>query len=66
MKLFLVECVKHIDSYGEDYMAVVVAEDEKSAEKLARQSSLDFRKSKLKVREVPMSEASCVLVASKG
>ena len=45
---------------------VVIAKDELHAERVARFKSYDFRKGKLRVREIDMEEEQCVLVANNG
>ena len=65
MKCYKIDRVEHT-SYGEDYSMVVIAKDELHAERLARFKSYDFRKGKLRVREIDMEEEQCVLVANNG
>ena len=63
LKCYLVER-KDKSSWCEDYAMVVMAYDELWAEKIARESSSDFRKSPLKVTEV--NSEGKVLVANVG
>lgn len=65
LKVFLVE--RQHATWCEDYAMVVVAEDKLHAEKKARLSSDDFRKSKdLSIEEIDLSEEQCVLRANVG
>lgn len=51
--------------YMEDYAIVVIAEDERHAERKARWSSYDFRKAKnLKIEKIDLSKEQVVLTAS--
>ena len=51
--------------YMEDYAMVVIAEDERHAERRARWSSYDFRKAKnLKIEKIDLNQEQVVLTAS--
>jgi hypothetical protein len=65
MKCFVVERTDKI-GWCEDISMVVVAEDEKHAEKAARCNSGDFAKAPLKVTEVPQDSEKIILVTNKG
>lgn len=55
---------KDVD-YGEDYAIIVIAEDERHAERRARWSSYDFRKAKnLEITKIDLSHEQVVLTAS--
>lgn len=55
---------KDVD-YFEDYAIVVIAEDERHAERRARWSSCDFRKAKnLEITKIDLSYEQVVLTAS--
>ena len=55
---------KDVD-YSEDYAIVVIAEDERHAERKARWSSYDFRKAKnLEITKIDLSHEQVVLTAS--
>lgn len=66
MKVFLVERTNKLD-WCQDYAMVVVAKDERHAERRARISSDDFKKSKdIKVTEIDTNEEQCVFIANTG
>lgn len=51
--------------YMEDYAIIVVAEDERHAERCARWNSYDFRKAKnLTVEKIDLNQEQVVLIAS--
>ena len=63
MKVFLVERNEKL-SWDEDFAMVIVAEDERHAERKARWTSDDFKESKnIKITEVNTNEEQCVLIA---
>lgn len=53
-------------SYCDDYKAVVVAEDEFHAEKLARLKCLDWKKAKLKVTKVDLTQEAILAKENVG
>lgn len=65
MKIFR---VKRTDPVGwcEDYECIVCAADKMWAEKIARESSDDFRKARLKVSEINMNNEGVLLTANTG
>jgi hypothetical protein len=66
MKVFLVERTYGVN-WCQDYAMVVVAEDEHHAERMARNSSVDFRGCQdIAVTEIDINEEQCVLVANSG
>lgn len=65
MKIYLVTRIDHVD-WCEDYAKVVVAADEMWAEKLARLSCDEFRKAKLKVKEIDLTQEGVILSANTG
>lgn len=65
MKCFIVSRIDII-MYCEDMDMAVIAKDEMRAEKLARLRSEDFRKSKLKVKEIDLSKEQVILITNKG
>ncbi len=66
MKVFLVNRTYGL-SWCQDYAMVIVAKDERHAERKARLSSDDFRKSKnIEVTEIDTNEEQCVLIANTG
>jgi len=65
MNCFKVERTDRV-SYVEDYAMVVIAEDERHAEKCARLKSSDFRKAKLKVTKIDIDMEQVILVANSG
>lgn len=68
MKVFLVTNQDERIGYATDYAKVVVAKDALHAEKCARCESHDFRKAKLKVEEIDLSDTRerVILVANTG
>ena len=65
MKAYLVE--QPAINWCQDYAMVIIAEDERHAERKARVSSDDFRKcQKITVTEINMNEEQCVLKANTG
>ena len=61
MKLFVVER-SYDETFWEDCMsAVVIAEDAKHAERHARININDFRKCKLKVREIDLNKEQIIM-----
>ena len=66
MKVFLVERTDRV-TWCQDYAMVVVAEDERHAERKARMSSDDFKTcQKINVTEIDTNKEQCVLVANTG
>lgn len=65
MNCFKVERTDKI-SWVEDFAMVVIALDPLHAERLARQSSPNFKKAKLKVTEVNMEQEQVILIANSG
>lgn len=66
MKVFLVQRTDRVN-WCEDYAMVVIAEDERHAERRARVSSDDFKNSKnIEVTEIDTNEEQCVLIANTG
>ncbi len=65
MKCFIVSRIDKI-MYCEDMDMAVIAKDEMWAEKLARLRSEDFRKAKLKVKEIDLSKEQVILITNKG
>jgi hypothetical protein len=65
MKCFVVSRIDKI-MYYEDMDMAVIAKDEMWAEKLARLRSKDFRKAKLKVREIDLSKEQVILITHRG
>ncbi len=65
MKVFLVE--RPCTEYCQDYAMVIIAEDERHAERKARVSSDDFKKcQEITITEIDMNEEQCVLTANTG
>lgn len=64
MKCFKVDRVDYVE-YGEDDSMVVIAENEKDAEKHARIMSSDFKNAPLKVQEIDMNKKQFVLIATR-
>ena len=65
MKVYLVE--QPAIDWCQDYAMVIIAEDERHAERKARVSSDDFRKcQEITVTEINMNEEQCVLTANTG
>lgn len=66
MKVFLVQRTDRVE-WCQDYAMVVIAEDERHAERRARISSDDFKKcQKIEVTEIDITEEQCVLIANTG
>lgn len=66
MKVFLVQRTDRVE-WCQDYAMVVVAEDERHAERRARISSDDFKKcQKIEVTEIDTTEEQCILIANTG
>lgn len=65
MNVFLVGRIDKI-SWCEDDEMVVVAKNEKHAERCARWKSNDFRKAKLKVTEIKLDSEKVILVSNTG
>ena len=66
MKVFLVQRTDRVE-WCQDYAMVVVAEDERHAERRARISSDDFKKcQKIEVTEIDITEEQCILIANTG
>ncbi len=65
MKVFIVERTDKI-GWTEDYLMVVVAIDEKHAERKARISSDDFRKASIKITEVDLSKEQVIATENTG
>lgn len=60
MKVFVIDRKDHY-SYCDNYKAVVVAEDELHAERLARVMISDFKKEKLEVTEIDLEAGEQIL-----
>lgn len=60
MKVFVIERTDRY-SYGDNYKAVVVAEDELHAERFARVRITGFKKAKLKVTKVALEAGEQIL-----
>lgn len=66
MNIYLVERTEKI-TWVEDYAMVVIAEDEKHAERRARWSSRDFKKAKnLSIKKIDISKEQSVLISNMG
>jgi hypothetical protein len=66
MNIYLVERTEEI-TWVEDYAMVVIAEDEKHAERRARWESRDFKRAKnLLVKKVDVDKEQSVLIANTG
>ena len=66
MKVFLVQRTDRVD-WCQDYAMVVVAEDERHAERRARISSDDFKACQnIDITEIDITEEQCVLIANSG
>jgi hypothetical protein len=66
MNIYLVERTEEI-TWVEDYAMVVIAEDEKHAERRARWESGDFKRAKnLLVKKVDADKEQSVLIANTG
>ena len=65
MKAYLVE--QPAIDWCQDYAMVIIAEDERHAERKARVSSDDFKKcQQITITEIDMNEEQCVLTANTG
>ena len=65
MKAYLVE--RPTSGWCQDYAMVIIAEDERDAERKARVSSDDFKKcQEITITEIDMNEEQCVLTANTG
>lgn len=65
MSVYLV--TRPCTTYCQDYAMVVIAKDEKHAERKARLSSDDFREcQKITITKIDMNEEQCVLIANTG
>lgn len=65
MKVYLVE--RLANGWCQDYAMVIIAKDERHAERKARVSSDDFKKCKeISVTEIDMNEEQCILIANTG
>ena len=65
MKAYLVE--QPAIDWCQDYAMVIIAEDERHAERKARVSSDDFKKcQEITITEIDMNEEQCVLTANTG
>lgn len=68
MKVFLVERTCGVN-WCQDYAMVVIAEDERHAERRARISSENFKNEKIEnieITEFDTNEEQCVLIANTG
>lgn len=67
MKVYLVELPNGSYSYCDDYAMVVVAEDEKHAERKARWSSNSFKKAKkINISQIKLDKEDTILIANVG
>ena len=65
MKVYLVE--QPAIDWCQDYAMVIIAEDERHAERKARVRSDDFKKcQEITITEIDMNEEQCVLRANTG
>lgn len=65
MKVYLVE--QPAREYCQDYAMVIIAEDERHAERKARVSSDDFKKcQEITITEIDMNKEQCILIANTG
>lgn len=65
MKVYLVE--RPATEYCQDYAMVIIAEDERHAERKARVSSDYFKKcQEITITEIDMNEEQCILIANTG
>ena len=65
MKAYLVE--RPARDWCQDYSMVIIAQDERHAERKARVNSDDFKKCReITITEVNMNEKQCVLIANTG
>ena len=65
MKVFIVDRTDEIQ-WTEDYKMIVIADDEKHAERRARLSSEDFKKATLKITEVDLSKEQVIATENTG
>lgn len=68
MKVFLVERIKNVN-WEQDYAMVVIAEDERHAERRARISSEYFKNEtieNIEITEFDTNKEQCVLIANTG
>ena len=67
MNVYLVELPVGDYTYGDDYAMVVIAEDERHAERKARWSSYDFKKAKkINITQINLNEEAVILKANVG
>ena len=67
MKVYLVELPHDNYSYCDDYAMVVIAEDEKHAERKARWSSDNFKSAKkINISEISLDKEDVILKANVG
>ncbi len=65
MKAYLVERPAY--DWCQDYAMVIIAEDERHAERKARLNSSDFTKcQEITITEIDMNKEQCVLIANTG
>ena len=65
MKVYLVK--RPASGWCQDYAMVIIAEDERRAERKARLSSDNFKKcQEITITEIDMNEEQCVLKANTG
>ena len=65
MKVYLVE--RPASGWCQDYAMVIIAQDERHAERKARVSSDDFKKcQEITITEIDMNEEQCVLTTNTG
>lgn len=65
MKAYLVE--RPARDWCQDYAMVIIAQDERHAERKARVSSDDFKKcQEITITEIDMNEEQCVLTTNTG
>ena len=65
MNVYRVSRIPQDVDCGEDYAIIVIAEDERHAERKARWSSYDFRKAtNLEITKIDLSHEQVVLTAS--
>ena len=67
MNVYLVELPVGDYTYGDDYAMVVIAEDERHAERKARWSSYNFEQAKkINISQVNLDEEAVILTANVG
>ena len=67
MNVYLVELPVGDYTYGDDYAMVVIAEDERHAERKARWSSYNFKKAKkINITQINLNEEAVILKANVG